>query len=133
MRRLVVLGAFLLACVLVLPAMALKVGTIYEAYPIKVAPGSAVVISLAKLDNNTNRRNMPTGIMLFTGDGSEFFVRFKNDWAGSGTWHYPAAPEVVPGAATLPLPSYEVDGDSLRISVEINAATDTVSGYWTRQ
>ena len=132
MRKLVIGMALALAVLIAIPAASLTVGTIQPHYPAKVAPATVTEVEFAVYRDNTAYNRLPSGLMLLTGSGDEFFVRFKTTWGGAAS-HYIATPEVIPGAFTLPVSGMAyVDGDSLRITAEIYCATDSVTGYWTR-
>ena len=132
MRKLVIGMALALAVLIAIPAASLTVGTILPHYPPKVPVATATEVEFAVYRDNAAYNRLPSGLMLFTGSGDEFYVRFKASWGG-GSAYYLASAEVIPGAFTLPVNGMAyVDGDSLRITAEIYCATDSVTGYWTR-
>ena len=129
MRKFAVGLALALACALILPAAALNVNQVTSEWPIQVPSGTATVVTSATVASES--RNVPRGLMLFTGDGTAFYVRFKADF-GDGTVKYSEYPQLIPGAMTLPLPTAYRSGDSLFIDAEIYCETDSVHGYWVK-
>ena len=66
---------------------------------------------------------LPTGFLMFTGSGDEFWVEF----AYRGTLQ--SAPTAVPGNIILPAPEPERNGSTWIYSAYINCATDSVAIY----
>ena len=123
MRKLVVVVALIVAVVFAAASGALEVNGLRT--PKVVAAGATDSLKIVVAANAA--RNLPSGVIAFSGDGNEFFVRYMNE---DGTF---SAILGVPGSMTLPRPQAQRRGDSLYCVIEITANADSVSAMWVDQ
>lgn len=130
MKRLIsAVLALAVVAVLTTAVLALSVNTVSIGWPIAQASG-ANELTFTVLNGEWTK--LPSGIMLWTADGSTFYINYKDDYNDDGTPIYGAKPLGVPGAATLPLPMALVGADSTTITILANCPTDSLFGFWVR-
>ena len=66
---------------------------------------------------------LPSGFLMFTGSGDEFWVQFRYSGVGQ------SKPTAVPGNLILPAPEPERSGATWIYSAYISCATDSVAIY----
>jgi len=128
MRKLTVVVALVCAVALAAAVRALEVNSLRPAWG--VAP-SATVTTASYSVLASNPSALPSGIIVFSGAGAEFWYRNWQDLDGDGTWAFEGVAHGVPGTLTLPRPAAERSGDSLFVKCELYCASDSLTYIWT--